>query len=163
MATTIHFADAKALAAKAWNLTKSDEDVVFAATSADHQAKLTGVVEDIVKFGRVSGTQGLERFEAYVIGVAPAGSQFASVAVAKPSAEFVAAAAKRRDDFNAKETELLATELNRVEAENAKLVAKQEADEKAADAKVAAAIAADKPKPVVVPTSPIVPVTHATV
>lgn len=148
---TIHFHDAEALAAKAWDLTKADLDPVFAACSSDFRTMLTGVVTDIVKFGHVFGAQNLERFEAYVIGVAPLGSQFTSVAVAKPSAEFVAAAAKRRDDFNAKEVELLATELKRVEAENAKLIADQEAKDKAADAKVAAAIAADKPKPAVVP------------
>jgi hypothetical protein len=140
----IHFRDAEALAARAWNVTKAEDEPVFAACASEHRSKLVNIVEDIVERGVGSGVPGLEHFEDYVRGVLP--QDFGGVP-AKPSDKFVAEAAKRRDEFNAKEADLLAKELDRVDAENEKKEAAKDAEEAKADAKVAAAIAADKPKP----------------
>jgi hypothetical protein len=148
----IHFRDAEALAARAWNVTKAEDEPEFAACASEHRSKLVNIVEDIVERGVGSGIASLEHFEEYVRGVMP--QDFGGVP-AKPSDKFLADAAKRRDDFNAKEAELLAAELDRVDAENEKKAAAKDAEDAKAEAKVVAAIAADKPKPAA--PKPVVP------
>jgi hypothetical protein len=151
----LHFRDAEALAARAWDVTKAEDEPVFAACSSEHRSKLINIVEDIVERGVGSGIAGLEHFEDYVRGVMPPDTDFADLAVAVPSDKFLAEATKRREDFNAKEADLLAKELDRVDAENEKKEAAKDAEEAKANAKVAAAIAADKPKPAAPkPTTP---------
>jgi hypothetical protein len=146
--TVLHARDITDLARKAWDATKDDADPVFDACALTHKNKLEVAARAVVETGRAD-IQGLERFEAFIAGILPTdGTELTFAPEPVPSPEFLAAAAKRRDEFAAHEAKLLEAEHERL----AKEADKKAADEAAKDAKEAAElqklIAANKPKEV---------------
>lgn len=62
----MHTRDLEALAAVAWNKTKSDDDPPFAGCAMDHRLKLVAAARSIYETD-TAGIQGLEKFEEYVL------------------------------------------------------------------------------------------------